>query len=252
MVHIQYNTCRCIAMHSHLTHLQLEHYKGNKKVEKKAAEIFTKFKGLFVANVCGWNKGKAAGSGAQNTSTHVTHSDISKHPSLPDAVADLHSNSNSNLDAVDDTRADTDCCPPPEDKQEGTSADSAGRGEEPGIANSSAATDTTLNTMDSPALENNQEGAATSCSAGTTEDLHGDNTPAVDNAASDTLHSPPLEVSPDNKKESTDSSSVQGANTVAVLQVKQIGDTSVDGHLTMQGLMEVVGGGSSEVDQIVP
>lgn len=247
-------------MHFHLTHLQLEHYKGNKKVEKKAAEIFTKFKGLFVANVCGWNKGKAAGSGAQNTSTHVAHSDISKHPSLPDAVGDLHSTCNSThpsvihstLGAVDDTRADTDCCPPPEGKREGTSADSAGRGEEPSIANNSAATDTTLNTTDSPALENNQEGTATSCSAGTTEDLHGDSTPAVDNAVSDTHQSPPLEVSPDNKKESTDSSSVQGGNTVTALQVKQIGDTSVDGHLTMQGLMEVVGGSGSEVDQIVP
>ena len=231
---------------------QLKHYKGNKKVEKKAAEVFTKFKGLFVADIRSQNKGTAVCSGAQKTSSDVTHSTSHTSPSVADAGDELHGDSNSTPAAVNSTTADTNCCPSPDNRQGGVSTNSEDRGKDLDMDNSSTTTDRMLDTMESAALEdNNQEGTSTS-SEGKAEDLHRGVSPAMDNAATtDTVHPPPLVFGQDNP-EGTVTSSGGGDNTWPGLQVKQTSDVSVDGHLTVEGVMEVVAGSASEADQMVP
>ena len=228
---------------------QLRHYKGNKKVEKKAAEIFTKFKGLFVSDARHQNKpGKAAGSAAQKTSTDSTHSTSSECPSMLDAAEDTHSASTSTPITADGTGMDAKCCPPPDDNHEGTTTSSADRVEDLHVVNGTA-TDTKTDALDSPPPENNQEGSTTS-SVGETEGVHRENnSTAVDDTTAATLLPPPLEDSPGNQDDST--SNLGGSTTAAVLQTK-ISDVSVDGHLSMQGVVEMVGGGGCEVDQMVP
>ena len=229
---------------------QLKHYKGNKKVEKKAAEVFTKFKGLFVADIRGQNKGSTAEcSRAQKTSTDVTHSTSLKSPSVPDAGDELHGDSNSTPAAANGTTADTNCCPPPDDKQGGSSTNSEDTGKDLDTDNSSPATDRLLDAMESAALKgDNQEDTSTS-SGGKAEDLHRGVSPAMDDDAATTDTAPGF--GQDNP-EGTVTSSGGGGNTWPGLQVKQTSDVSVDGHLTVEGVMEVVAGSASEADQMVP
>lgn len=226
-------------------------------MEKKAAEVFTKFKGLFVADIRGQNKGTAACSGAQKTSTDVTHSTIRTSPSVPDAGDELHGDSNSAPAAANGTTADTNCCPSPDDKQGGSSTNSEDRGKDLDTNDSSAATDRLVDAMESAALEdNNQEGTSTS-SGGKAEDLaHKGISPAMDAAAAattDTVHPTPLGFGQDDLEGTVTSSGGGEGNTRPELQMKHISsDVSLDGHLTVEEVMGVVAGSGSEADQIVP
>ena len=259
---------------------QLRHYKGNKKVEKKAAEIFNKFKGLFVVGVQRLNKDKAATSSEEKTSTDQTSSSSSECPSLLDVAEAPHSAESTTADdteaeaprsphdegtqmdattssdgaptstggaAVDDVKVSTLL----EDKQEDLTTSSAGLGEVKDRQSANAVDDTEVDAPSPPPHvdKHDYQEAITSDSAGEVGGLLSANNTTADGPKADT----PCSLTPEDYQEEdiTNSSAGVGDPTVTEVQAKQVVDAIADSHLTWQG-MEAIMGRGDEVDQMVP